>query len=1065
MINNRDNADFLSAIEGEQDGLITIPGKVSGLGQLYTSDDEDGNLSYDNIASPLGDFEASRRYHWEQKSGLHTDANRRYRDRAISLYLDMNAAAYNGWEAEPVLYDTGESYVGRVYHAAFSIMKGFREDPGRVLALKINGEICGVFDPGAGVFLPSAEYQGKKNPVEYARANPAIAKRTCAYIRLLCGHLAAPYGEDFHTLFHDLETCFTEDELLEEETCLRAEPAAQIQEDVAAYIQKVSPSSIPGLVCGSPGENTSNILFPRPCLIPVNHNAVIPMGSAWRVVDDLWLVPPFHPEGGRPDRLECKSGTAEDGGFWAAVSVERQGTLHYRVYSIRTDDNDGSCYIVNPDYVASLQDRVPDGILQKYNYIRQGSTATVRYILAGEAEWTLLPADGCEVSDTFETFQDPDRRWRIHQRATPADCLYLSMKASQPGKADIPLGTVLLKRGVPFKAAHTTRHVAFDLGSSRSVRLMTVRGTGIFNAGNSSFPADAFIHPLTPMTPNDIAEVEEYCYDRLFDSGTYIEPLVQRFTASRNGAASVRTTGLLAGYRNWRPDHDSLFAALMKDSGSMNDARTRLGVEAAPKERLSASGLSEEDRYESRFALRYYTATLFMESICQAAADGYSFASGNLRFGVSYPDNGSDTGLAREVREAIQGAADYVNQYLSPGNRLVEGKTLLLYPENLATNVWHSQNPPLGMFLGRGVAASTSDCGNTTLDYTLAANGHTYTCSVLYAGREITIESLSEAYRDNPVGVLDCFTGVSPELAGRAQQALLAAAGSSQGRLDQRLGFSMTLGQLFNAGSFSNKSANADQNMHRLQRLISIKEYISIPAVAATIVRAVMNGDVSPEDDILIAPVGRGSLALDNTVDGFRNSYAERLKMQLQKVLGQEFSGNIRFLENNDVEKKSVAEGILYMMEGITADLSCVPLFESEQDREDHYLDLVYGTDDSDKKSKAREHLRSLDRPETCADYTDAFDSLYETAFRTLMASYTYDDFEQSFNTWAYMGRSDEGRSDRLIRDTVRNNFQNMHAEAQETMKNFIMCYPGVEKEHICGAFVDICLRKVSANI
>ena len=40
-----------------------------------------------------------------------------------------------------------------------------------------------------------------------------------------------------------------------------------------------------------------------------------------------------------------------------------------------------------------------------------------------------------------------------------------------------------------------------------------------------------------------------------------------------------------------------------------------------------------------------------------------------------------------------------------------------------------------------------------------------------------------------------------------------------------------------------------------------------------------------------------------------------------------------------------------------------------------------------------------------------------------------------------------------------------MIAEARETMEYFIMSCPGVEKEHICGSLLDICLRRIAAEL
>lgn len=253
--------------------------------------------------------------------------------------------------------------------------------------------------------------------------------------------------------------------------------------------------------------------------------------------------------------------------------------------------------------------------------------------------------------------------------------------------------------------------------------------------------------------------------------------------------------------------------------------------------------------------------------------------------------------------------------------------------------------------------------------------------------------------------------------------------------------------------------------MHRMQRLITTKEYITIPAIAATIAKAVKEGDISLLDDVLIAPAGRANRALDNTPEGFRENYSLRIKEQLSRLLGKEYRGNILFLPNNDVDKRSVAEGILYMMEGSAENLVNIPLINPGLDLENHYLDMAYGEQSTDEKGNARNHLRSLDLPETCAEYREAFDHLYKKAFTTLIDSYSFEDFENSYNVWALTGRADGGVTDRMIREEVRDNFRNMIAEARETMEYFIMSCPGVEKEHLCGSLLNICLRRIAAAL
>lgn len=187
--------------------------------------------------------------------------------------------------------------------------------------------------------------------------------------------------------------------------------------------------------------------------------------------------------------------------------------------------------------------------------------------------------------------------------------------------------------------------------------------------------------------------------------------------------------------------------------------------------------------------------------------------------------------------------------------------------------------------------------------------------------------------------------------------------------------------------------------------------------------------------------------------------------MQLKQLLGQEYTGTIRFMSNNDADKRSVAEGILYMMEATTPGLNNIPVYETREELESHYLDMAYGESSTEEKAKRQRTLRGLDNKEGYADYKDAFDALYEDAFTSLVNNYSYEDFENSFNTWGLTGKADDGMTDRMIRNAVRQDFDNMLSEAKDERKNLIMAYPGVEKELLGGSLLDICLYKIAAEI
>ena len=147
---------------------------------------------------------------------------------------------------------------------------------------------------------------------------------------------------------------------------------------------------------------------------------------------------------------------------------------------------------------------------------------------------------------------------------------------------------------------------------------------------------------------------------------------------------------------------------------------------------------------------------------------------------------------------------------------------------------------------------------------------------------------------------------------------------SKQGELYERLGFNLSLNRLFSECHFHVTGINADMFQMKVQELTEAKLNIGIPAYAHTIVRALKDGALHENSEILLGPVGKGSLALNNTALGFAERFASRLYEEINYLLhldpafeGTEYTGNIRLLTNNDTEKLSVAQGMIDMKEHV----------------------------------------------------------------------------------------------------------------------------------------------------
>ena len=91
---------------------------------------------------------------------------------------------------------------------------------------------------------------------------------------------------------------------------------------------------------------------------------------------------------------------------------------------------------------------------------------------------------------------------------------------------------------------------------------------------------------------------------------------------------------------------------------------------------------------------------------------------------------------------------------------------------------------------------------------------------------------------------------------------------------------------------------------------------------------------------------------------------------------------------------------------------------------------------------------------------------LYEQAFGKLIGDYTYQKFEEAFERFGYTGIEeaimDTGVLDSQIARTVEENFDNLRAQLQQQSEELIMATPFVEEEMLCGAMIDLALKRIS---
>lgn len=926
-----------------------------------------------------------------------------------------------------------------------------REDwknaPEQILQMKIGGLVCGSFIPEWKCFLPAAGFQDTfpcgQSPKEYLQSNPHVRSRCRALVETMLANGA--YPDVFRELLDDMGGPLSPDEM----AVYRAEMKTALPADVTDYIRKTSGCD-PEAACGCMGTNTYSRLLDSIALIRIGTDSCS-AATTKKVSDGLAAVAPVKNTAKISKasfRYSDTCCTGSDGiPEWIEFTAELDNVLYHKIFSLKN----GLYRICSPQNYVDLCSGVPDGILRKYNYLIQDSGIAARSNAESGCHWEEFPKDSQASRSILKTRQSADT-WTILQRSSRITRIEL-----YDADGSI-LGSIFPEQASPFKRIDHTVYVSLDPAGARSVRLMSEAGSG----KSTAVEFTGLIRPMTPMSRRELERASELyissgeCHKKYFDS------LLQLFDYEQAGPCSQ----MMVASRIYQPDQLMLFEALKNSPGTMTEAMTNIGVCSNPKEILTRSDLNTAERADSMNALKMYIGTMLLESIMALSRQGRSPQAGNLEFLVSYPENGSGEGITKLMKEAVSGALEAANEYLTAQNQLAVGKNVTLISESEATAKWHKNNPPTTTFIGDTVAAGTPDYGYSTLDFSLRINGRLYVFSVPYGGKNITNVTLAEVYAagrdpERLKCLAKCFSDGSQELIAKAMEAILAAAETADGKLYDQLAFILPLNQLFNTCTFCVTGANADTYMRQVQQLVEAKLNVALPAYADSIVRAIQAGDLDTDSEILLAPVGKGSLSLNNTGADFENRFTDRLKNLIGKKLGANYTGTILLLPNNDTDKVSVAQGL-------------IDLRESDFDRTDtdlvltddpivHYLDLVYGPADSPARTEFMDELNAADTAATKAEYIAKRRALYNNAFENLMDNYTYTDFEGDFNLWGYTGTGD-GSFDDSVRSMAKDSFDNLIAELKDSKKSLIMSCPGVEKEMICGAMIDLIIERMSAR-
>lgn len=954
---------------------------------------------------------------------------------------------------------------------------GWKGAPDKLLDMQINGVVYGLFMPDLACFLPSAgfyedfEKELEENAgivkIHEIELDSFLAKKP--WIRHRCRILLDTMlknGADervLSPLLAELGGSPGEKELEK----YFAEPQVLLPQDVREYIAATCPSINAEIACGYPGRNKADLVLDSVTLINTGKNAFTQKDTKV-ICGNYVVIPPVREadlaEGvsfteGEPVQDES-SGTVQPS--WIEFSAKLDGQLYCKVFP-RPEEG---WRTRGPECFLDMDHGVPEGILTKHNYlVRDMSAGLTLQEHEHDCHWKAYPEDPGEYVIHLTSPQFRHEKWEIRQRTSRIERLEL-WEQWEEGESvhSALLGCVFPAAAPAFNKSPQKACVSIDPAGAESVRLWTFENSGRSNAVRIR----DIVYPITPVSSaemNLIIERNSYPADR---EKSHFESLLQMFGTTDAGFAE-----LLVVSRLWEMDQEAMFTYLSENPQDMVSAMSNLGVIANPKEMIARSQLDPVSRAKCGTALRHYIGILIMESILAMAKEGCAVSAENLEFLLSYPENGSGEGVTKMMRDAIEGAVEYVNEYLTADNALRPGHNVTLYSESEASAQWHKNHSPAPVYMGDAVAAGTPDYGHSTHDFSLRIRGRLYMFSLPYAAQYITVATLAEVYRENPAALMRCFTGEGQTFMEEAKTAISKAAQAKHGKLYENLGFILPLSRLFSQCTFSVKGERADYYQQQVQKIVEARLNIAIPAYADCIVRAIRDGVLSPDSDVLLAPVGKGSLAFYIPANGYEIRLPERLAAAVNKQLSEgpvpgagtpAFTGRIRLLLNNDKQKESVAQGLIDLKEAGKKGRGPVPERLSTEDLTEYYLDTLFPTDsveEQKKKESRREEIRRADTKATIKKYKDLREELYSDVFKKIMNRYTYSDFESSFNCWGYTGAED-GEFDESIRQFAEEEFENLLAELEYSRRELIMAWPGREKEMICGALIDLVIGRMT---
>lgn len=979
------------------------------------------------------------------------------------MYLMLAAAPYKGYKVEYKLHTFDPS--NPIDNKCISDLKRLKVDEadtgmekkyGSILQLVVDGRVIGMYYPKWRLFIPGVGFTelciDGMDFNEFMDANPHVTHRCRAIFTNMLDHGANP--NVIHKVLNSIGGRLSDDEMKK----YRAELVATIAGDVNKYILATSPDADPAAVCGYLGTNNTDKLLDAPVLINTGDALMGKINRSFKNVSDrLVIIPPVQ-NATRIYDAAYAWGSLNKYGIpaWIEFSAEIDGVLHHRIYA-------GEFKTCRPDNFIDMAYNVPKGILAKYNYLIQESSAGSLGIDDLQTCWKVYPDDETSTEITLKSLQYPDEEWKICQRSSRIECMELCDSIT----GDV-LGTVIPEKAPDFSCAMQTMYLSLDPAGTVSVRLKAIAGA----VASKGLEYTDLIYPITPMAEDEFEQIIERHMISSDSSGTHFDSLLQRFFPQGSSEWSM----LMVESRIWKPDEKALFEALKTYPGVMTDAMLNLGVISNMKELLTHPNLgtiniNKEDIVK---AFKSYIGTMLLEAILALSREGYAFKHKNLVLLISFPENGSGEGFTKLMKEIIRGALGYVNEYLDVNNQIEETVNAKMYSESEATAVWHQNNLPDENFIGNGVAAGTPDYGYSTHDFSLSINGLLILFSIPYAAMRITNATLAKVYANKVEELMRCFKGGSSELRKQAQEALEEAMQSDCGKLYERLGFILSLNRLFSICTFKVTGVNTDVYQRRVQEITEARLNVAIPAYANAIVRALKAGVLKINQRVLIAPVGKGSLAITNTAPGFKMRFIRRLCDEINYQIkldgsfpeGTEYTGVIDLLPNNDKDKMSVAQGMIDIQRPNYNRAS----IDQVVDPTEHYLDLAYGAgemEDLDAKEYFRSELAELDRPGKKLDYNKLKTKLYEDAFSKLIENYTYEDFEKAFERFGYTNinqgipAEEMGVLDKAIRNTVKDQFENLCAQLKQQGEDLIMSCPFIEEEMICGALIDLAIDRM----